>query len=223
MQESEQVHTDVQSQDRSENPSHEDKISTNQIVLDIQNLTKRFGELIAVNDVSFKARKGEILGVIGPNGSGKTTLFNLISGVLKPDTGWVIAHKIKRSKSRPESAIDYTIKIFESAAKLLGWGLMAMINGLTYLYIDFFGNESSQKKRKYSGEGDDITGKSPDKIVRDYGISRTFQIVRPFKYLDALSNVTVPHVPLQRFSKPSRLRATAMASLLEVDLGEKKS
>ncbi|MHA2091384.1 MAG: ABC transporter ATP-binding protein C-terminal domain-containing protein [Candidatus Kariarchaeaceae archaeon] len=86
-----------------------------------------------------------------------------------------------------------------------------------------FGNETSRKKRKYQGEGDDITGKSPDQIVRDYGISRTFQIVRPFKHLDALSNVIVPHVPLQRISKPSKLRATAMSSLLEVDLGEKKS
>ncbi|MGC9148688.1 MAG: ABC transporter ATP-binding protein [Sulfolobales archaeon] len=56
-------------------------------ILRVENLTKRFGELIAVNRVSFKIDKGEIVGLIGPNGSGKTTLFNLITGVLKPDEG----------------------------------------------------------------------------------------------------------------------------------------
>jgi len=58
--------------------------------LEVKNLTKRFGGLVAVNDVSFKVSRGEIVGIIGPNGSGKTTLFNLISGILKPDDGTII-------------------------------------------------------------------------------------------------------------------------------------
>jgi branched-chain amino acid transport system ATP-binding protein len=53
----------------------------------IENLSKSFGGLTAVNCVTFDVREGEILGLIGPNGSGKTTLFNLISGFLTPDTG----------------------------------------------------------------------------------------------------------------------------------------
>ncbi len=56
-------------------------------ILSVKNLTKRFGGLKAVNDVSFEVRSGEIVGLIGPNGAGKTTLFNLISGTLLPDGG----------------------------------------------------------------------------------------------------------------------------------------
>ena len=55
--------------------------------LKIENLSKSFGGLMAVNRVTFQVEGGEIVGLIGPNGSGKTTIFNLISGFLTPDTG----------------------------------------------------------------------------------------------------------------------------------------
>ncbi|HEX4112123.1 MAG TPA: branched-chain amino acid ABC transporter ATP-binding protein/permease [Stellaceae bacterium] len=56
-------------------------------VLSVEGVTRRFGGLVAVNDVSFELRAGEILGLIGPNGAGKTTMFNLITGVLRADHG----------------------------------------------------------------------------------------------------------------------------------------
>ncbi len=56
-------------------------------MLKVEKLTKRFGGVIAVNEVSFKVEKGEIIGLIGPNGAGKSTLVNLISGFYKPDGG----------------------------------------------------------------------------------------------------------------------------------------
>ncbi len=56
-------------------------------LLEVENLTKRFGGLIAVSNVCFHVNEGEIIGIIGPNGAGKTTLFNLITGYLKPDSG----------------------------------------------------------------------------------------------------------------------------------------
>jgi branched-chain amino acid transport system ATP-binding protein len=56
-------------------------------VLSVTGLTKAFGGFLAVNQVSFEVRRGEILGLIGPNGSGKSTLFNLISGAYKPTAG----------------------------------------------------------------------------------------------------------------------------------------
>ena len=59
-------------------------------MLKIENLTKSFGGLIAVNQVSFELAEGRILGLVGPNGSGKTTLFNCISGLLPPTSGRII-------------------------------------------------------------------------------------------------------------------------------------
>lgn len=58
-------------------------------ILKVENLSKRFGGVIAVNRVSFELAEGEALGIIGPNGSGKTTLVNLITGFIKPDAGKV--------------------------------------------------------------------------------------------------------------------------------------
>jgi len=58
-------------------------------LLEVENLTKRFGGLTAVKNVSFHVDEGEIVGIIGPNGAGKTTLFHLVSGFLEPDSGTV--------------------------------------------------------------------------------------------------------------------------------------
>jgi branched-chain amino acid transport system ATP-binding protein len=57
------------------------------VVLSVAGVSKTFGGLIAVNEVSFEIQKGELYGLIGPNGSGKTTMLNLVSGALKPNTG----------------------------------------------------------------------------------------------------------------------------------------
>jgi branched-chain amino acid transport system ATP-binding protein len=56
-------------------------------MLAVEGLTKRFGGYLAVSQVSFEVRQGEILGLIGPNGSGKSTTFNLIAGALRPTSG----------------------------------------------------------------------------------------------------------------------------------------
>ena len=56
-------------------------------MLTVEGLTKRFGGFLAVSQVSFEVREGEILGLIGPNGSGKSTTFNLIAGNLRPSSG----------------------------------------------------------------------------------------------------------------------------------------
>src|SRR5439155_13398737 len=56
-------------------------------LLDVRGVSKRFGGLSAVRDVSFSVEEGEIVGVIGPNGAGKTTLFSLVSGFIRPDAG----------------------------------------------------------------------------------------------------------------------------------------
>jgi branched-chain amino acid transport system ATP-binding protein len=58
-------------------------------MLRVEGLTKRFGGLVAVNDVSFAVPRGRVMSIVGPNGAGKTTLFNLITGVLPLDRGEV--------------------------------------------------------------------------------------------------------------------------------------
>jgi branched-chain amino acid transport system ATP-binding protein len=100
------------------------------VLLAVENATMRFGGFVALDNVSFEVRQGEILGLIGPNGSGKSTMFNVISGALKPASGKVL---------------------FEDR---------------------------------------DITGMAPDKICH-LGISRTFQIPRPFRKISILDNVKV--------------------------------
>lgn len=64
-------------------------MSKTDTILEVEGLTVRFGGLIAVNDVSFRAQRGHITSVIGPNGAGKSTLFNLVSGAIRPSFGRV--------------------------------------------------------------------------------------------------------------------------------------
>jgi len=59
-------------------------------VLEIKNLVKSFGGILALRDVSFNVESNTILGIIGPNGSGKTTFFNLVTGFLRPNSGQII-------------------------------------------------------------------------------------------------------------------------------------
>src|SRR4030065_748427 len=58
-------------------------------LLEIDNVSKAFGGILAVNQVSFHLNQGEVLGLIGPNGAGKSTLFNIIIGIFKPNAGTV--------------------------------------------------------------------------------------------------------------------------------------
>lgn len=70
-------------------------------LLMLENVTKRFGGLIAVNSVSLEITEGEFVGIVGPNGSGKTTLFNVINGVYFPEQGRVIFQGKDITKTPP--------------------------------------------------------------------------------------------------------------------------
>ena len=63
------------------------------MVLEIKNVTKNFGGISALTDVSFHLKEGEIHGLIGPNGAGKTTMFNLITSMFPPTTGEITFFK----------------------------------------------------------------------------------------------------------------------------------
>jgi branched-chain amino acid transport system permease protein len=71
-------------------PTPKNPPAAGSLLLKVENLSRSFGGLRAVSDVSFEVHAGEILGIIGPNGAGKTTLFNLLSGVLSADEGTAV-------------------------------------------------------------------------------------------------------------------------------------
>jgi ABC-type branched-subunit amino acid transport system ATPase component/ABC-type branched-subunit amino acid transport system permease subunit len=85
------------------------------VILEVRNLSRSFGGLKAVQGVSFKLRRNEILGIIGPNGAGKTTLFNLLNGFLRPDAGEVLIDGRDMSGHKPhelcEAGIGRTFQI----------------------------------------------------------------------------------------------------------------
>lgn len=70
-------------------------------VLSLQNVTKRFGGLVAVNNVSLTLEKGDLAGLIGPNGAGKTTIFNLLTGVYAPTEGSILFNGQELSGKKP--------------------------------------------------------------------------------------------------------------------------
>jgi branched-chain amino acid transport system ATP-binding protein len=70
-------------------PEREIEVAVGDDIMVVQNLTVKFGGLVALDDVSFTIKRGEILGLIGPNGAGKTTCFNAMTGVYKPTSGQV--------------------------------------------------------------------------------------------------------------------------------------
>lgn len=70
-------------------------------ILKTENLVKRFGGLVAVDNISLEVESGELLGLIGPNGAGKTTFFNIISGFLKPDKGSIVFENKNITKLPP--------------------------------------------------------------------------------------------------------------------------
>jgi branched-chain amino acid transport system ATP-binding protein len=115
-------------------------------VLTLEGVTKRFGGLTAVRDVSLTVNAGDLLGIIGPNGAGKTTLFNVISGYYRPEEGRILF------------------------------------------------------------EGRDITGQPPHTISR-LGLTRTFQIVKPFGNLSVADNVMIGALTRLRSTREARAEA----------------
>ena len=72
----------------------------------IENLTKRFGGLVAVNNVSLEVRRDEVVGIIGPNGAGKTTLLRLITKILSPDSGRIIFNGEDITRLKPWDVVN---------------------------------------------------------------------------------------------------------------------
>ncbi len=87
--------------------------------IELKNITKTFGSVIANKDVSLTVNKGEILSILGENGSGKTTLMNMISGIYFPDEGQIFINGEEAVIASPKDAFDYKIGMIHQHFKLV--------------------------------------------------------------------------------------------------------
>ena len=87
--------------------------------LELRNVTKRFGKVVANRDVSLSVRSGEILAVLGENGSGKTTLMNMIAGIYHPDEGEIFVGGQPAVIASPRDAFGYGIGMIHQHFKLV--------------------------------------------------------------------------------------------------------
>ncbi len=101
---------------------HEDAPAGAAVLLQVAHLSKSFGGLRAVHDVSFSLKAGEMLALIGPNGAGKTTCFNMVNGQLRPDAGSVRLGGVELVGRRPDAiwrlGVGRTFQIAETFASL---------------------------------------------------------------------------------------------------------
>ena len=91
----------------------------NNVALELRNITKTFGKVVANKNVSLKVRKGEILSILGENGSGKTTLMNMVSGIYYPDSGQIFADGKEIVIASPKDAFNYKIGMIHQHFKLV--------------------------------------------------------------------------------------------------------
>ena len=87
--------------------------------LEVKNITKKFGEVTAINNISLTLEKGEILSLLGENGSGKTSLMNVIAGIYFPDNGEIFVNGEKAKINSPKEAYHYKIGMIHQHYKLI--------------------------------------------------------------------------------------------------------
>jgi branched-chain amino acid transport system ATP-binding protein len=106
----------------------------NDPLLDVQHLTMRFGGLVAINDLSFQAGRGDITALIGPNGAGKTTVFNCITGFYKPTEGMVALRKPDGSQllleRLPGNSINWKAKVARTFQNIRLFSGMTLLENL---------------------------------------------------------------------------------------------
>ena len=90
-------------------------------VLELRNVTLRFGGVTAIDDVTFDVRKGEIRSIIGPNGAGKSSMLNVINGFYRPQQGEILFHGRRRTENRPHEIAQRGIaRTFQNIALFRG-------------------------------------------------------------------------------------------------------
>ena len=127
-------------------------------LVEVRNVTKRYGALTVTRDVSFSLEAGEVLGILGPNGAGKTTLFNVISGDVAPDAGHVLLKGTDVTKLRPHERCRRGIGRSYQIARPFG-GLTVFENVLVAAL--FGGRNADAEANARAVEVLDLTGLLP--------------------------------------------------------------
>ncbi|MBR2460120.1 MAG: ABC transporter ATP-binding protein [Clostridia bacterium] len=147
--------------------------------LRLENITKRFGSVVANNGITMDVRKGEILALLGENGSGKTTLMNMLSGIYYPDDGSIYVGQEEAHIRSPQDAFDYGIGMIHQHFKL--------VDVFTAAENVILGIKNNQKYdlKLVKNEIKDICGKygfeiNPDQKVYNMSVSQkqTLEIIK---------------------------------------------
>ncbi|MGB0844266.1 MAG: ABC transporter ATP-binding protein [Alphaproteobacteria bacterium] len=112
-----------------------------ELMLDLKNITLRFGGVVAINDISFNVKKGEIRAIIGPNGAGKTSMLNVISGFYHPQEGDLMFRGKKRNAMPPHKIAHQGIaRTFQNIALFKGMSTLdnIMTGRLTHMKTGLF-------------------------------------------------------------------------------------
>jgi branched-chain amino acid transport system ATP-binding protein len=126
-----------------------------EVLLELKNVTMKFGGVTALNDVSLEVKKGEILALIGPNGAGKTTIFNVITGVYKPTSGEInLSGKSVIGKKRHQvtkmgiARTFQNIRLFGESSALENVVTGADIHSKSGVIGSIFGTPRSRREEK---------------------------------------------------------------------------
>ena len=100
--------------------------------IEVENLTKRFGEITAVDHISFRVKRGEIFGFLGPNGAGKTTTIRILTGILKPNEGKAIVagYNVVEEPVKVKQCIGVVPEISNAYVDLSAWDNLMLIGEL---------------------------------------------------------------------------------------------
>ncbi|XPV70601.1 MAG: ABC transporter ATP-binding protein [Halarcobacter sp.] len=163
------------------------------MILEIKNITKKFGGIVAINDTSFSIKQNEIFGLIGPNGAGKTTMFNIITGNYKPTSGEVVLDGENITNKKNYKIVKFgiartfqNIRLFSSMS-VLDNILIGFNNATKYTYLEsifrlprFFSQEKEVKEKAYEIMNFLGIDKFADELATSlsYGQQRKVEIAR---------------------------------------------
>ena len=150
----------------------------NQPIIQLENITKTFGKVVANRNVTMDIRKGEILSVLGENGCGKTTLMNMIAGIYYPDSGKIFINGEEVTIASPRDAFNYKIGMIHQHFKLID--VFSAVENIVLGVKDGKYNLKEAKSRVLAMSGRYGFHIDPDKKIHEMSVSekQTVEIIK---------------------------------------------